>query len=273
MDREFANYAYDDDEDDFRGMQLVLYDADIEARFECLYIGNIPICRDIRRILFEALQRFTGEFGPIVRFRMPGPTSNRRCRECHARQDDAQPSLHAYVYFRSTRAPHAIVARAHQIAADVPIHGFPLSFAVDRPTSEFTNPGQPVDPQVIARDILVVPEHRQCMQVSFEEARQTFYDCPRCWRRTRLDHKTAHEQICVGVVNDAARELRELRKGLSDAMRTDEQDNLLLLMARLRCTSCKRKLWQLSAREVTCLKCGHFVCRDCLRIREDYVYL
>ena len=179
--------AITNDDDYFRDMELEFYDPSMELRFKCLYIGNIPVSDNIRNTLFQALQRFTADFGPIVRFRVPGPWHS-RCKKCNASVEGGEPTrLHAYVYFKSTKAPHAIVARAREIAVEVPINGFPLSFAVDGPTSELFNEGEPVNPQVIARDIIVVPDHRQYVQVSLEEAKRILYKCPRCWNQLKFD--------------------------------------------------------------------------------------
>ena len=86
------------DDNDLQAMQLALYNPIVEPRFECLYIGNIPIRTNIRLVIFQALQRFTDEFGPIVRFRVPGPWHG-PARRRNAPPGNVTTSLHSYVYF------------------------------------------------------------------------------------------------------------------------------------------------------------------------------
>ena len=261
-----------DEENPFRDMQIALCTSG-EPLFECLYIGNIPARKDIRRTLFLALKPSTEVFGPIVRFKMPGPWHARRrhCAGCRGKMNDGNQScLHAYVYFLRTDAPYAICKRAIEIAEKIPLFGFELDFAVDRPTSELYNDGEPIDVRVVANDLLVVPDHRQFVQTPLDEAATIFYDCPRCWVRVRFDNKAAHEQQCLGVVRESTRKLRKLSRGLSEAMKAPEQNNFLLLMAMLECRGCNKELWRLSAFDVIALKCNHFVCRSCFVVKKSH---
>ena len=85
---------------------MMPYNPDVEPRFKCLRIINIPARREIRVLIFRALQPFTREFGPIVRFKVPGPYQNTRQSKAPSNNGEALV-VTAYVYFRSTAAPRA----------------------------------------------------------------------------------------------------------------------------------------------------------------------
>jgi len=241
------------------GQQLVPYNSDVEPRFRCLRVTNIPARREIRVFIFRALQPFTREFGPIVRFKMPGPYQTNRWSNAPPSNDEPIV-LTAYVYFRSTAAPRFICSQ-HQ---SVTIHGFPLGLEVDLATRNLYNQGEEVSEHDVMFDFMAVPEQRQHILIPLDAAERSYYECPDCLSRLRLCNRMAHEQACRGRASEGARELAGYRQVLYRAISSSDNNAWMLVMARLGCPSCSRFFHEVSAQSVSVLKCGHSMCKDCV---------
>jgi hypothetical protein len=113
-------------------------------------------------------------------------------------------------------------------------------------------------------DVMAVPERRQHILISLDDAERTYYECPDCLSRIRFCNRMAHEQVCRGRASEGAKELVELRQVLYRAIVNADDNHWLLMKARQECPNCRKLLRTFSAQSVLVLKCGHSMCKDCV---------
>jgi len=246
---------------------LTPYNPDVEPRFKCLRISNIPARRDIRVLIYRALQVFTPAFGPIVRFKMPGPFQT-RARRFKPTPSSGALTVTAYVYFRSTAAPRFICSQHREVF----IHGRQLALEVDKPTGEHFNPGDEVNERALSFDVMALPQQQQHILISLDDAERTFYECPDCLSRILLSNRMAHEQACRGRISSGAQEVADLRSQIYRHVKNNNDGVLMLRVLRLECPKCSKLMREMPAQSVLALKCGHYMCRGCVEQQKRFTH-
>jgi hypothetical protein len=176
--------------------------------------------------------------------------------------------LTAYVYFRSTAALRFICSQQREVT----IHGFPLGLEVDRATTELTNRGAAVNERALSFDNMALPQQRQHILISLTDAERTFNECPDCLLRIRLSNRMAHEQTCSNRISRGAQEVANLHRGIYRAVQNQNDGVFMLRMLRLECPKCNRLLRDLPAQSILALKCGHYMCRDCVEQQKRFTH-